>query len=128
MNVFLRIDINLAAMIMLSIVCLISSRRLDMKDQLNKVFLISSAIIILELFFETATCILNSKLMPWIVPISTFLHLCLFSGAPMLTYFWYRMISHWVVPEEKISRKKHVILLIPVAVNLIVVLLSPLYG
>lgn len=128
MNVFLRIDINLAAMIMLSIVCLISSRRLDMKDQLNKVFLISSVTIVLELFFETATCILNSRPMPWIVPVSTFLHLCLFSGAPMLTYFWYRMISHWVVPEEKISRKKHVILLIPVAVNMIIVLLSPLNG
>ena len=51
----------------------------------------------------------------------------LYAAAPMLTYFWYLMLSHWVVPEEKISRVKYIILLIPVAVNLILTLLSPAY-
>lgn len=128
MGVFLRIDINLAAMIMLGIVCLIACKRLDMKDQLNKVFLISSILIILELLFESATCILNARPEPWAIPVSTILHICLFGAAPMLTYFWYLMLCHWIFPTEKICRRKLAVLLIPVAVNLIATLLSPLFG
>ncbi len=128
MEVFLRIDINLVAMLMLGIICLIAKKRLDMNDRLNKAFLISGIIIVFELFFETATCILNRRPEPWAVPVSTVLHLFLFSAAPMLAYFWYRMISHWIVPEDKISRGKYIILLIPVAVNLVITLLSPVYG
>ncbi len=128
MDVFLRIDMNLAAMLLLGIVCLIARRRLDLSDQLNKVFMISSVIIILELFFESATCVLNRRPEPWAAPVSTIMHLCLFAAAPMLTYFWHRMLSHWIFPDEKISRRRQVLLLLPVAVNLILTLISPLYG
>jgi diguanylate cyclase (GGDEF)-like protein len=128
MDVYLRIDLNLAAMMMLGIVCLIAWSRLDLKDPLNKVFLISGFIVILEIFFETATCILNRSPEPWAGPVSLFLHICLFGTAPVLTYYWYRMISLWIVPEDKVSNGRHFILVVPVAVNLVITLLSPLYG
>lgn len=128
MDVFLRTDINFAAMIMLGIVCMITYRKLDLKDHLNKVFLITSLVVILELFFEAATCILNRRPEPWAAPLSVILHLFLYSTAPILTFFWYLMISHWIFTEERTSRRKHAILLIPAAVNLIVTLLSPTYG
>jgi diguanylate cyclase (GGDEF) domain len=128
MDVFLRIDINLAALVMLGIVCTIAFRRLDLNDQLNRVFLITGIVIILELSFETITCILNHRTESWVAPVSTALHMCLFTVAPMLTYFWYLLISHWVLSDEKITRKRHIGLLIPVAVNLFFVLLSPAYG
>ena len=128
MDIFLRIDINLAAMVMLASVSLIACKKLDMKDQLSRVFLITCNIILLQLFFETATCIINKRPEPWAGALSTFLHLCLFAAAPMLTYFWYRMLSIWVVPEEKISRIRQVALLIPVSVNFIAAILSPIYG
>lgn len=127
MDIFLRIDINLAAMVLLGSVCFIGSRRLDLSEQLNKVFLITSVIITLELFFESATCVLNHRPEPWAAPVSTVLHLCLFAAAPMLTYFWYLMLCHWIFPEEKISRSKQILLLLPVAVNLLFTLMSPLY-
>jgi diguanylate cyclase (GGDEF)-like protein len=127
MDAFLRIDVNLAAMVLLGIVCLIAWRRLDLSDQLNKVFMISSVIIILELFFESATCVLNRRPESWAAPVSTLMHLFLFGAAPILTYFWYRMLSHWIFPDEKISRRKQVLLLLPVVVNLILTLMSPLY-
>lgn len=128
MDVFLRIDMNLAAMLLLGIVCLIACRRLDLSDQLNKVYVISCVIIILELFFESATCVLNRRTEPWAAPVSTILHLCLFAAAPILTYFWYRMLSHWIFPDERISRKKQFLLLLPVGVNMIFTLMSPVYG
>jgi len=61
MDAFLRIDINLAAMVMLAIVSLIACKKLDRKDQLSRVFLITCYIIILQLFFESATCIITKK-------------------------------------------------------------------
>lgn len=128
MEVYLRIDINLAAIIMLMIISLIAGKRLDMKDQLNRVFLITSIIIILQLLFESATCIINKRPEPWAAPLSTILHVCLFSLAPMLTYFWYRMLSHWIIPAEKISGTRNAVLLIPVSVNFVLTLLSPFYG
>jgi Ca2+/Na+ antiporter len=102
MDVFLRIDINIAAMVMLGIVSVIAFRRLDRKDPLNQAFLITSVIILLQLFFETTTCILNGRPEPWTGGVSTVLHMGLFGAAPMLTYFWYLMVSRWIVPEEKI--------------------------
>ena len=115
-------------MVMLAIVSLIACKKLDRKDQLSRVFLITCNIILLQLFFETATCIINKRPEPWAGTLSTILHLCLFATAPMLTYFWYRMLSTWVVPEEKISRIRQVALLIPVSVNFIATILSPVYG
>lgn len=128
MDVFLRIDINIAAMVMLGIVSVIAFGRLDRKDQLNQAFLITSMIILLQLFFETATCILNGRPEQWAGGVSAVLHLGLFGAAPMLTYFWFLMVSRWIVPEERISKAKYITLLVPVAVNLALTLLSPVYG
>ena len=127
MDVIFRIDLDLAAIILLGIVCLIAWRRLDLSDQLNKVYLISSVIIILEMLFESATCVLNRRPEVWAAPVSTVLHLCLFAAAPMMTYFWYRMLCHWIFPDERISKRKQILLLLPVAVNLLLTLLSPIY-
>lgn len=128
MDVFLRVDINFAAMILLGIVCTTAYRRLDLSDPLNRVFLITSLVVILELFFEAATCFLNRRPESWAGPVSTVMHLWLYSTAPILTYLWYLTIRRWIFPEERMPRRKHAVLLIPVAVNLIFTLLSPVYG
>lgn len=128
MDIFLKVDINFAAMILLGIVCVMTYRRLDLKDQLNRVFLITSLVVILGLFFEAATCIINRRPEPWAGLVSIALNICLYSVAPVLAYFWYLMISRWIFPEEKISPGKNAVMLVLIAVNLIVTLLSPAYG
>lgn len=128
MNVFLRVDINIIAMVLLGVVSMIAYKRLDLKDQLNRVFLITSLIIILELFFETLTCILNKRPEIWAAPVSTALHFFLFAAGPILTYFWYMMICHWILPEEHMTKRHLLIMLIPATVNFILSLLTPLYG
>ena len=128
MNVFLRIDINVVAMILLGIVLIIAYKRLDKNDKLNEVFIKISIIIILEIFFETMTCIINKRPEHWLINLSVFLHLCLFITAPILTYYWYIFIYNWISPIDEISKKKHKILLVPVIINSILVVLTPFFG
>ncbi|HML38188.1 MAG TPA: diguanylate cyclase [Bacillota bacterium] len=124
----MRVDINFAAMILLGIVCVITYQRLDMKDQLNRVFLITSLVVIVELFFEAASCVLNRRTEPWAAPASTALHICLYTMGPVLAYFWYLMIIRWISPEKGAHKGKNFVLLALIAVNLTITFLSPAYG
>lgn len=124
----MRIDINLAALVLLGAVFMIAFRSLDRQDPLNKKFLNTSLIILLEILFETLTCIINRQPEHWLRPVSVFLHLCLFITAPVLAYFWYTFIYGWVMPESHVLPKKHVLLLAPILLNLIITALSPAYG
>ncbi|MGE5627640.1 MAG: diguanylate cyclase domain-containing protein [Solirubrobacterales bacterium] len=128
MNTFLRIDINLAALIMLGLVFSIGYRNLDRRDKLNKKFLTTSLIIILEIIFETATCILNKRPEQMFIIVSKLIHTCLFFTAPILTYSWFSFIYTWVTPEERLTRIKRVLLLVPVLINSVITFLSPFYG
>ncbi len=128
MKLYLRIDINIAAFILLGTVLLIAYNRLDRKDRLNRYFLITSAIVILEIAFETITCIVNGKTGPLVVPILVVFSTCLFITAPILTYYWSRFITTITLPDSRKSRLSILILLIPLALNTFITLLSPVYG
>jgi diguanylate cyclase (GGDEF)-like protein len=128
MRVFLRIDINIAAIILLGAVFLIALKSLDRKDELNKKFLRTSLIILVEIFFETMTCIINGNPGEWLIPVSVILHICLFVTAPVLAYSWYLFIHSWVIPDGSISKKQHLFMLIPIAVNFMLAVLSPVFG
>ncbi|MCM1565376.1 MAG: diguanylate cyclase [Dehalobacter sp.] len=128
MDVYLRIDINIMAMVLLGLVSLNAYNRLDRQDPLNRVFLTVSLIIIVQLFFETATCIINKRPEQWLIPISVFLHICLFTVAPVLTYYWYYFIKYLVVSDESTVKKSNFILLIPVIISVLLTLLSPVYN
>lgn len=123
----MRIDNNLMAAAILGIVVLIAFRRLDRSDRLNRVFLITSQIVIFELLLETATCILNRSTAAWAAPLSTALHVILYALAPFLTYFWYLLISNWCIPDRKVTHRTHFLFAIPVFLNLIITVLSPAY-
>jgi diguanylate cyclase (GGDEF)-like protein len=128
MNVFLRIDINIIAIILLGAVLSIAHKRLDKSDKINILFLKTSLIIIIQIFIETMTCIVNRRPEPWFIPLAIVLHILLFTIAPILTYHWYIFIHRWVVPEQFISKKRYLIWFIPVIVNFIITVLSPIYG
>ncbi|MFX4263511.1 diguanylate cyclase domain-containing protein [Pelotomaculum propionicicum] len=128
MDVFLRVDINIMAMVLLGLVSLNAYKRLDRQDSLNRVFLIVSLIIIVQLFFETVTCIINKRPEQWLVPMSVFLHICLFAVAPILTYYWYFLIKNLVVSDEAAVKKSNIILLVPVVISILFTLLSPVYN
>lgn len=125
MEVFLRIDINLIAVILLGSICIISYRRLDRKDNLNNAFLKVSVIIMLELLIESATCIINKIPEKGLIPISTILHIALFTVSPLLTYFWFYFIRNLVSNTSEAVKKIQAILLLPILINFIATVTSP---
>ncbi len=127
MDVFLRIDINIVAMLLLLAVFFIAKKSLDPEDELTQLFKRVSLVISIELFFEAMTCILNQMEGSFVAPAAYFLHICLFTVAPILSYNWYRFISRWIHIRD-IRLPKNTLLLVPVAVNFVLTLLSPFYG
>jgi diguanylate cyclase (GGDEF) domain len=127
MDLFLRVDINIMAVILLSIIFFIAFHRLDRKDVLNRVFLKVSLIIILELLLETTTCIINRHNEKWLIPVSIVIHICLFSISPILTYYWYELIKNLVVKEQEAVKGGNKLFFLPVIVSIVVTVVSPVF-
>ena len=123
----MRIDINIVAMLLLGVVLFIAQKRLDRQDPVNKTFLSVSRIILLELFFETVTCVINKRPELWLVPLSVVFHICLFVTAPILTFFWLSFVSKIATNGSPNKNKWTLLLSIPVLVNTVITLMSPFY-
>lgn len=128
MNVYLRIDINIAAIVLLGFVLWMAYNRLDKMDLLNKKFINTSMIIIIEILIETITCILNGRPEQGMIHASNFMHICLYVTAAILTYCCYTFIYSWIMPRGEIPIRRKILLLIPVALNSVITVLSPMYG
>ena len=126
MSVFLRVDINIVAMLFLGLIRLIANGRLDREDPLNRAFLRVSLIVMIQLLFETGTCIMNQWTGQWPGSVSVFMHLCLFAVAPFLAYHWYILARNIFVSCDSgfMTRDK---LLLPALLNAVITLLSPAY-
>lgn len=127
MNLFLRVDINVIAFIMLLLVYLVAYHQLEKHDSLSKVFMTASVIILLQLFLETATCIINKRPEPWLIPITNLLHMLLFSIGPIATCYWYFLIRGIIRPAKKRFKKRDLVFWLPVGINFILNVLSPVY-
>ncbi len=127
MSVFFRVDINIVGMVLLGLIFTIAFRRLDKQDLLNKMFLKLSLIIMLQLFFETVTCVINRRPELWLIPLSNVLHICLYSVATFLTYCWLILIKNILITGRKSFTKTDKLLFLPVVINLVITLLSPKY-
>ena len=127
MSLFLRIDINIVAILLLGTILVIACGRLAHEDELNRLFLKVSYVILLGLFFETTTCILNGMAGDWVAPAANLLHIGLFTSAPILSYCWYRFICRWIYPRDMML-PKNLPLLLPVIIVFLLAVLSPFYG
>lgn len=128
MSVFLRIDINIAAMILLGTVFVMAYIRLDKHDILNRKFLVTSFLVLIELLFESITCIINRRPEHWLIPITVLMHIFIFTTAPILSYFWYEFIHSWINLNIRRTLIKRVILYSPIIINSIFAILSPIFG
>lgn len=124
METFLRIDINIIAIFLLFTVYSMAKKRLDKKDKLNIEFLKSSKIIIIQLIIETSTCIINKRSGNMLIIISYFLHVLLFSVAPLLAYNWYRLVKNLIFPQIRKNKFEKVGFIIPVIINFVLTVLS----
>lgn len=128
MNVYFRVDNNIIAFALLGVVLFLAYFTMDKRDRINRKYLGTSLIVLLEIAVETVSCMINGRSESWLVRFSAVLHVCLFTTAPILTYNWYMFIRGWVIPEGAIPCWKSCLLLIPIAVNTVISVLSPFYG
>ena len=130
MDLYLRVDINIAAFMLLSVVFVIAGKNLDRRDRLNAIFLRTSFIVMLELLVEAATCVINKIQGPWWVALlSQILHICLFTAAPIITGSWFLFIYRWMndLKNKPIAFKHKILIFMPAIINAAAVLLSPVF-
>ena len=125
MNLALRIDNNIVAIIV-SIIFLINiSSHLDKKERKNKAFVAIFMLNTFQLIIETLTCIINKKPYSWLIPITNLLHVFLFALAPIVTYKWYVFANLWIRKDVEYKWKNNILLLIPLLINTFFVVSSP---
>lgn len=126
LNTYLRVDVNIFAASLLWIVFYIATHRLDRLDPFNRRYFISCRLILLMLLFEAATCYMNGRNILWLRLVSNAMHLCLFALPPVLTYYWLLFTKTLTERADVWEMKTNPLHLIPIALNAILVLLSPL--
>lgn len=125
LNDFLRFDINIVASIVLALIFVHAIHRLSFKDKLERLYIIACIIIFVQLWIETITCIINGQPGSISYWSSVLLHIALFIIAPLMTFIWYRFVHTMMLPNDVVSKSMKYVLIIPVIINTILVLLSP---
>lgn len=127
MELFLRVDINIVSMFVLGSVFGIASKRLDKKDKLNQTFLKTSVIILIEVFLETFTFIIDKQPLKGLAFVSAALNTCLFILGPFVPYLWCVFVHRWIFPEVSV-RRKVIPLLLPFFLNFIIIVANLFTG
>lgn len=127
LNLILRIDNNIVAIIVSIIFLKNILSCLDKSEIKNKIFVAIFTLNTIELIVETLTCIINKQPYTWLIPITTLLHTVLFMLAPIVTYHWYIFAKLWVNKNINYKPKNYIWFLLPVIVNTFLVILSPFF-
>lgn len=128
MNLILRIDNNIIAIIVSIIFLKNILNSLDKTEIKNKVFVAIFTLNTVELASETLTCIINKQPHTWLIPITTLIHIVLFILAPMVTYNWYIFAKLWISKDADCKHKNNIFTLLPIIINSVLVLLSPFFN
>jgi len=124
---YYRIDLNIITAILLVIINFLARARLDRKDQLNRAFNTITWVVIIELMIEASTCLINGQPYPWLIPVSIFLHMCLFVTAPILALYWFLLIRRMLISTPKKNIWYSLLLYIPAILSVGLSFLSPLF-
>lgn len=127
MNLFLRIDNNIIAIVVSIIFLRNITNSLDKKETKNRIFVIIFIINTVQLFIETSTCIINKQPYTWLIPISAILHIFLYMLGPIVTYMWYVFANLWVNKNKNYKWKNNIIFLLPIGLNILLAILSPFF-
>lgn len=127
MNLILRIDNNIVAIIVSIIFLKNILSSLDKSEIKNKIFVAIFTLNTIELIVETLTCIINKQPYTRLIPITTLLHIALFMLAPIITYHWYIFAKLWINKNIYYKHQNNILFLSPIIVNSFLVLFSPFF-
>lgn len=128
MELYYMLDTNILLALLLTIVLIIAKSRLDWRITLNKIFILTAALILFQLVMESFTWVIEGIAYPWLIFINQFVTVLLFVSATAATYFWYRLVKIWVIPETIRHPKTVKWMLIPLAIISLLSVSSPFTG
>jgi len=119
---------NILIFIVLIFVLTIACKKLEKNDPLNRSFLLSVTGVMIGLFAESASVFLNGNADMFSIIMNNLFSFIIFAIAPMIAFYFFIFIFHLVFPDIKIRSKLLIIFIFPVAINVILALLSPFFG
>lgn len=125
MQLYYQTDVSFITAFLLLLISIIAHFRLNRKDRVSRAYLITAWIIILVLIAEAYTIIIDGRNDDVSVALSIIFNTLIFAIGPVLTLSWFFLIRSMFAPSFKKSSFKHVILFVPVVINLVIVLTNP---
>ncbi|MBA4685569.1 MAG: GGDEF domain-containing protein [Candidatus Galacturonibacter soehngenii] len=128
MSVFLKIDINLIAFLILGFIFIMAKKRLDSGDPFNQAYLKIVPVILIQLIVEAVSCLVNRQGGGELYVILSYLiHILLFILSTTLAWRGYVLIRKLFMSNQRMSKRKQFLFQLPLLINVIMVLLSPKY-
>ncbi|MGD9910589.1 MAG: diguanylate cyclase [Candidatus Izemoplasmatales bacterium] len=128
MEVLFRVQLNIMSAIVLFTMMFIGYKRLEKNDFLNKAFLFTSMIVGLELVLETISCLINNHDGPMDIILANMISVFLFALAPAISYLFVIFIELVVFPYREDKKRIKLYFMIPLFIQWIISLLSPIFG
>lgn len=128
MEVFFRNQGNITTFILLFFIFFIGYRKLDHKDALNRSFLLTTIGVMIGLFAESATDMLNGYSSGLAITFNKLFSVILFIVAPMIAFSFLLFIFNLIFQKKHLKKNLWLILIVPIVSNVVISLLSPFYG
>jgi diguanylate cyclase (GGDEF)-like protein len=127
-DIFLQIDINILASLLLGFLWLIAIRRQDKNDLLNKIYMYMIALNAAELLLETLTFIVDGMPGNSTKMLAYAANILLFVFGPLIILLWCFFVEYWMFHDTKRLKRKAIFFVTPLVANAILVLSAPLNG
>lgn len=128
MLLFLRVDVNIMAGIVTTVVLIIAVRDFDRSVRLNRLFCRLLFAIVLVLILETLSCVADKSLEIQSVPLSLALNTLTFLDAPLIVILWVLFVLAWTYPDRAFSAWVKGLFLLPLGIDVLLFLLNLKYG
>ncbi len=128
MDIFFRNQVNIFTFLILSFVLIIACRKLEKNDSLNRAFIRTVIGVMIGLAFESISVFANRNSSSFSIMVNNISSVIIFALAPMISFSFFIFIFRFILPEKKFDHSLWTIILLPIALNIILAILSPFYG
>lgn len=125
MQLYYQTDVSFIMAFLLMLISVIAHFRLNAKDKTSRTYLITAWIIVFILLIEAYTIIIDGKSDQLSVFLAITLNTVLFGVGPILTLSWFYLIRSLFAPGVKQHKMMDILLIIPLAINMLIVILNP---
>jgi len=128
MELLNQIQLNVVAFAFLLYVFILSRRRLDRQNHLNRLFLVMSGVVLIELFAEVGSIFVDG--VPGIINmfLGNVFGTLIFIFAPIMTLYYVFFIYNIIHPYHPLKSRTRWIMMIPIIINFLFAVLSPQFG